>query len=189
MIQSPNQSDVHHLVFPVKLHVMLDSVDQRGLSDIVSWIGETSFRVHNKELFMKCIAPHYFQQTKYRSFQRMTNMWGFELVRKGAAKGAYNHPLFRRGQPDLCCHMKLERVKNTIKETTLSPKTSSSSIMSDDSIQIDCEDKDCVDKELVDFQGRSFHFVSRCDEVLLQSAVLFDHTKNIEWIPAGTCAY
>jgi hypothetical protein len=110
------------LQFPFKLHCMLDDACTNGFDDIVSWDDGDSFKVHNKETFLEMIVPKYFTLTKYRSFQRMLNMWGFQRVRSGPNKGAYAHQHFRRGEPTLCNQMKCQKVKakTTTKELSSS---------------------------------------------------------------------
>lgn len=99
--------------FPWKVHKMLDDAIEEGHDHIVSWDGDgdNGFMVHNKDAFVRLIVPRYFSQTKYRSFQRMLNMWGFEKITKGPKKGTYIHACFRRGQPELCHRMKCQRIK------------------------------------------------------------------------------
>ena len=60
--------------FPVKVYEMLENADEKQFSHIVSWneVG-TGFMVHNKDLFTKEIVPHYFNLTKYKSFQRQVS--------------------------------------------------------------------------------------------------------------------
>ena len=60
--------------FPVKVYEMLENADEKQFSHIVSWnaVG-TGFMVHNKDLFTKKIVPHYFNLTKYKSFQRQVS--------------------------------------------------------------------------------------------------------------------
>lgn len=48
------------------------------------------------------IFHRYFKQTKLASFQRQVNLYGFSKVSAGLDKGAYYHPLFLRGRPELC---------------------------------------------------------------------------------------
>ena len=67
------------LQFPSKLYAMLKSVDSLGLTHIVSWLPHgTSFQVHDPDLFMALVFPEFFKATKYRSFQRQLNVWGFK---------------------------------------------------------------------------------------------------------------
>ena len=57
--------------FPWKLHEMLELADQEGFESIVSWLPNgRSFKVHNPIVFVEKIMPNFFQQTKYKSFQR-----------------------------------------------------------------------------------------------------------------------
>jgi hypothetical protein len=65
------------------------------------------------DLFVERIMKHFFNQTKYKSFQRQVNLWGFERNSKetGGEKGAYHHPLFLRGRKELCQEMGLLKNK------------------------------------------------------------------------------
>ncbi len=66
-------------LFPSKLYEMLESVESLGLSHIVCWLphGE-SFKVIDPTQFMDLVVPKFFKATKYRSFQRQLNLWGFK---------------------------------------------------------------------------------------------------------------
>ena len=76
------------LPFPVKLHSMLDIADQQGLSDIVSWqCHGRSFMVHKQEEFVDDIMKRCFKQTKFPSFQRQLNLYGFKRLTSGKDKG------------------------------------------------------------------------------------------------------
>ena len=66
------------LHFPAKLYIMLEAVDNLALSHVVSWLPNgRGFHVKDASKFMDLIAPHFFKATKYRSFQRQLNLWGF----------------------------------------------------------------------------------------------------------------
>ena len=94
--------------FPWKLHEMLTMVNQTGQEDVVSWLpGGKGFKVHKKLEFCRDIMPVYFNSSKYKTFQRSLNLWGFESISKGADRGACFHPLFLQNQPDLCKNMKV----------------------------------------------------------------------------------
>lgn len=103
------------LPFPFKLHSMLDHAAEGGYENVVSWSGDNGFLVHDKDAFVGTIIPKYFSQTKYRSFQRLLNMWGFQRLREGPRKGAYYHDQFQRGNPGLCGSMKCEKIKKKAK--------------------------------------------------------------------------
>ena len=90
--------------FPWKLHDMLEMAKKNGKEDIVSWLPcERAFKVHNRELFENEIMKLYFNQTKYKSFQRQLNLWGFERITDSSSlkKGSYFHPMFIKGKPQL----------------------------------------------------------------------------------------
>ena len=89
--------------FPGKLHDMMDFVESNGLDFIVSWVRNgRAIKVHDPQKMVE-ILPLFFDQTKYRSFQRQLNMWSFErIMEHGPDKGAFRHPLFVRGKKSLC---------------------------------------------------------------------------------------
>ena len=98
--------------FPWKLHRILDDADAKGFNDIISWVpSENGFKVHKTKQFDEEIMPKYFDKTKYKSFQRQLNMWGFDRVGTGPYKGAYLHDCFIRGQPKLCESMQRTKIK------------------------------------------------------------------------------
>lgn len=60
------------LPFPGKLRAMLEAVETEGLTTIVSWqLGGTAFRVHQPNIFVGQVMWKWFNQTKYKSFQRV----------------------------------------------------------------------------------------------------------------------
>ena len=57
--------------FPWKLHEMLELAEEEGFGGIVSWLPDgKSFKVYNPNIFVQKIMPNFFQQSKYKSFQR-----------------------------------------------------------------------------------------------------------------------
>ena len=96
MVPSAATNDIYYsqnsygdgVLFPWKLHDMLDAADEKGFTSVVSWLPDgRSFKVHDKETFVSLIMRRYFEQTKYKSFQRQLNMWGFERHLSGPHKG------------------------------------------------------------------------------------------------------
>lgn len=89
--------------FPWKLHDMLDRAVEEGFRYIVSWEDEgLAFRVHMPSKFVEIVMPIFFKQTKYKSFQRQLNLYGFTRINDGPCKGGYKHKYFIRGQRGLC---------------------------------------------------------------------------------------
>ena len=83
---------------------MLADASSQDWDDIVSWQPHgKAFRVHKPLEFTKFIVPHYFNQTKYKSFQRQLLIYGFQRIRsKGVDQGAYFHERFVRDDKQKC---------------------------------------------------------------------------------------
>jgi hypothetical protein len=93
-------------VFPAKLHRMLSDVQKNGLDHIVSWVQDgAAFKVHDADKFVQQIMPLYFDQTKYESFRRQLNLYGFSRVSRGASRGFYYHQLFLKIDSSLCVNI------------------------------------------------------------------------------------
>ena len=93
--------------FPMKLFSMLQAVEQEGKEHIVSWHPNgLSFQVHNAKKFVEEVLPSHFRQTKYKSFQRQLNFYGFERITSGPLEGSYKHPWFVKGNEGLCKEIK-----------------------------------------------------------------------------------
>lgn len=96
--------------FPQRLFQMLaDS----SISDAISWLPDgCSFVIFRPDVFSSCVLPLYFHSrasTKYPSFTRKLNRWGFRQATKGPDTGAFYHPLFRRDQPQQCLGMECQK--------------------------------------------------------------------------------
>ncbi|KAL7451029.1 hypothetical protein ACHAWC_002870 [Mediolabrus comicus] len=81
--------------FPRKLFLMLDMESNRLKSGgCVSWSScGRAFHIVDVTAFSKEILPTYFKTSKFSSFQRNLNLYGFNKINKGV----YSHPQFRRG--------------------------------------------------------------------------------------------
>lgn len=98
--------------FPEKLHRLLSEVEAAGRSDVISFVATgNAFAIHNPEKFFKDIVPLYFRQTRLSSFKRQLNLYGFELISTGPARGGYYHQLFVKDRPELCRRMRRVVVK------------------------------------------------------------------------------
>jgi hypothetical protein len=75
----------------------------------IQWLPDgNGFKIANIQVFTTQVLPVYFGTLKYKSFLRQLNIYGFERLH-----GAYIHPYFVRGHPDLCWNMKRQKVKGT----------------------------------------------------------------------------
>jgi len=102
--------------FPFKLHSILESAGTTGKESIISWLPSgKAFKIHKPKEFADVIMPQYFNQTKYRSFQRQLYIYGFDRVKDKSSDdyGAYFHELFIRGSSDLCLYMQRKKIKGT----------------------------------------------------------------------------
>jgi len=59
--------------------------------------------------------PIYFTSSKFKTWQRSLNLWGFETLIRGDEKGACRHPDFVRGKPQLCKKMTRVKIKGAIR--------------------------------------------------------------------------
>lgn len=87
------------MAFPQKLHHILCQVEKNDQTSIISWQPHgRAFVVHDKETFTEKIMSKYFRQTKFTSFQRQLNMYGFVRLTRGQDNGAYYHEFFFKRQ-------------------------------------------------------------------------------------------
>jgi len=93
--------------FPEKLHRLLQETEAAGLSDVISFVANgRAFTIHKPERFFKEIVPQYFRHKRLSSFKRQLNLYGFELISSGPARGGYYHKMFVQGRPELCVNMR-----------------------------------------------------------------------------------
>lgn len=92
--------------FPVKLIRMLTEVEKCGQQSIVTWNPDgRTLQVLNHKKFVSEILPNYFKQSKYKSFQRQLNFYGFQRINRGPLEGSYGHPKFVHGNEVQVKHM------------------------------------------------------------------------------------
>jgi hypothetical protein len=92
--------------FPEKLFRMLQDLEEEGQSEIASFLAHgRAFAVHDIERFIREVMPAYFRQSKWSSFTRQLNLWGFLRTTSGPDAGGFYHELFLKGHPGLCTYM------------------------------------------------------------------------------------
>lgn len=93
--------------FPCKLYRLLEEVECAGLSSIISWSKDGRFFiVHKPKVFANTLMKAYFNQSKYKSFQRQLNLYEYRRTPRDNVLGIYSHPLFFRGKMELCKKIK-----------------------------------------------------------------------------------
>eukprot|EP00526_Cylindrotheca_closterium_P013146 CAMPEP_0113645438 /NCGR_PEP_ID=MMETSP0017_2-20120614/23951_1 /TAXON_ID=2856 /ORGANISM="Cylindrotheca closterium" /LENGTH=453 /DNA_ID=CAMNT_0000557175 /DNA_START=62 /DNA_END=1423 /DNA_ORIENTATION=+ /assembly_acc=CAM_ASM_000147 len=92
--------------FPAKLHQLLDDAERMNFRHIVSWTDNgRAFQIHNQKEFVGKIMSIYFDQSKFASFRRQLNLYGFNRTRTNNNKNMYFHESFVQGNPKLCEQM------------------------------------------------------------------------------------
>lgn len=98
--------------FPAKMHAILSRDD---LSDVVAWLPHgRSWRVLKPREFEVKVIPAYFEHSKFSSFIRQANGWGFRRITQGRDRNSYYNELFLRGLPHLCKKMRRPGVSEKV---------------------------------------------------------------------------
>lgn len=92
------------MTFPQRL---MEILDNEANNDIIAWLHHgRGFVIFRKKAFEQKILPKYFsKQSKYSSFTRKLNRWGFTRVTRNPEAGAYYHQFFQRGGHRLLLQM------------------------------------------------------------------------------------
>lgn len=129
VVPSETSGDDSHemsMTFPQRLMEILSCDDE--YSDVISWIPNgAAFVIYKKKKFSTDVLPKFFKQSKFTSFTRKLNRWGFIRVTRGPQTGSYFHKLFHRDQPDLCLQMRCQNVRQQIHEVTAATPTTMTS--------------------------------------------------------------
>ncbi|KAK1732571.1 heat shock factor family protein [Skeletonema marinoi] len=100
MKMNEKQQQQQQQTFPFKLYEMLEYARASGYSSSISWLADgTGFVIHDKDAMMNDITPMFFNHTKFRSFTRQLNLWGF--LRTNPRGDNWKHKDFLRERPDL----------------------------------------------------------------------------------------
>jgi hypothetical protein len=108
--------------FPRILHQLLGEASIKDFEHIVSWLPcGRIFRVHDIKAFEKITLCTYFNQTRYRSFLRQLNMYGFKRVPIGIEKKrGYTHSMLNRKDVSLCRFITRVGMKRAMKASPMS---------------------------------------------------------------------
>jgi hypothetical protein len=169
--------------FPIRLHMMLNKIEEDGFAHVVSWQPHgRSFIVHKQKQFVEHVMPTYFNQSKFASFQRQLNLYGFSRLTFGEDRGGYYHELFLRSKSFLCHHIERKKIKGTgvrpaskpesepnfykmpwvvDKSASPIPTISSTTSLEEESSMISDSDYEDLfdDDDIMTFAGMSFHCI------------------------------
>jgi hypothetical protein len=102
----------------------MEVLDRTDMESIITWMPHgRAFVVLQPQQLRDIVLPRFFKQTKFMSFTRQLNLWGFKRITKGVDSGAYYHELFLRGRPRLAILMKRQKIKGTGIKLTPNPET------------------------------------------------------------------
>lgn len=124
----------NNICFPRRLFDMLNEIDGQceaaRFSSIISWHKTgMGFVIHKPEEFVRTAMPIFFRsQSKFTSFQRQLNNYGFQRIQDRKENGSltYYHKLFLRDQPALCRTIVLR--SKILKKTQVTRPTSINSL-------------------------------------------------------------
>jgi len=101
-----------HHTFPERLMELLENEE---VKNAMWWLpGGDAFTIVPR-LFPEMVLNKYFQGTKFESFTRKLNRWGFKRVagqRVPQNTIAYHHPMFQQGSPELVKKMRSGRKRD-----------------------------------------------------------------------------
>lgn len=133
--------------FPQKLHSVLNN---SSLSDVISWLPHgRSFVIIRPDVFSEKVMPIHLPpcdargSTKYSSFTRKLNRWGFRQATRGSDTGAFHHPLFQRDDPYMCVGMVCQRSRTQTPKSSANKKT-----VKEGSLQVAPLTKESIEKIL-----------------------------------------
>lgn len=92
----------------------MEIISNEANADVISWLPHgKGFVIFKKKKFASDILPQYFKQSKYTSFTRKLNRWGFTRVTRGPETGAYYHKYFQRGEMRMLMQMSCTPLKGS----------------------------------------------------------------------------
>lgn len=90
----------------------MEILDSHKTNDVVTWLPHgQAFIIYKKKKFASEVLPVYFKLSKFTSFTRKLNRWGFTRITRGHEMGAYFHKFFQRDNPRLCMQMCCQNIR------------------------------------------------------------------------------
>jgi hypothetical protein len=125
----PKRSKKRPPVFPARLYDLLENAEKEGYDHLIRWTQDgQSFKIQDngKDKAIVVILKRHFNQTRFKSFLRQLQLYGFERRFKGQSRGECSHPMFVRGRKDLLYKKSIEEFQDAANDTVASTSTSKS---------------------------------------------------------------
>jgi len=117
--------------------LLFEILSRDEFSDIITWLPDgKAFTVHDRQKFIEVVSPCYFQETKFGSFLRKLNRWGFCRTVTASKFGAFYHKYFLRDYPSLCSKIRYERRYNRMRVEEETWKRDQKSIISESTKEV-----------------------------------------------------
>ncbi|CAI5743008.1 unnamed protein product [Peronospora destructor] len=96
-----------HVMLPAFLSKTYEIFSMPEFSHVCGWnaTGDTII-VLQLETFVSMVLPRFFKHRNFPSFVRQLNLYGFHKTVLDSKRLEFQHPYFKRGQPDLLYHIK-----------------------------------------------------------------------------------
>jgi hypothetical protein len=108
--------------FPFQLHALLTKAELLGLNKVISWLPSgDKFVILKPNDFAQRILPKVFRQTKFSSFKRQLNAYGFQreiTSHLELDKLVYYNDKFHRDNPTACGQISRRRTGDSLKAST-----------------------------------------------------------------------
>ena len=107
----------------------MKSLTENPNEDAVAWLPDgKSFVVVNPTIFTeKVLKKVFLKESKYSSFVRKLNRWGFVRLTSGTGLDCFHQPLFRKNRPDLAslisCTPRMSNARNGVDSAVIAGKT------------------------------------------------------------------
>eukprot|EP00546_Thalassionema_frauenfeldii_P017955 CAMPEP_0178896952 /NCGR_PEP_ID=MMETSP0786-20121207/1472_1 /TAXON_ID=186022 /ORGANISM="Thalassionema frauenfeldii, Strain CCMP 1798" /LENGTH=276 /DNA_ID=CAMNT_0020567439 /DNA_START=70 /DNA_END=900 /DNA_ORIENTATION=- len=113
-------TDKARLHFPLRLHDLVTNTKSLGFDDVISWHPSGSkFMISSQKDFTARVLPTVFNQSKFSSFRRQLNAYGFDRESTDPTDSVtfaiFSHKKFRRGDLEACATITRRRGKEDSK--------------------------------------------------------------------------
>lgn len=110
------------MTFPFQLHALLTKAETLGLDEVISWLPSgDKFVILKPNDFAQRVLPKVFRQTKFSSFKRQLNAYGFQreiTSHLELDKLVYYNDKFHRDRPTACGQISRRRTGDASKPST-----------------------------------------------------------------------